>query len=206
MNNRIRIAGAVCVGVLSVTACGSSSSPKAATVTTKPAVTATTKPAATPTTKPATATTKPATATTKPATATTKPATPTTKPATKPAAPAATASAAVDLGTTTIGKVLTDSKGMTLYAFEKDTKGKSSACDATCAKTWMPDEVTGKATAGTGVDAAKLGTITRSDGTTQVTYNGWPLYRYSGDAKSGDVKGDKLQSEWFAVNAKGATV
>jgi predicted lipoprotein with Yx(FWY)xxD motif len=94
------------------------------------------------------------------------------------------------LATTKIGSatVLTTSKGFTIYWFAADTAGKSN-CNGSCAKYWPP--VKGPVTAMTGVTGT-LGTITRSDGTTQETWNGHPLYTYVGDTAPGQAKGNGL--------------
>jgi predicted lipoprotein with Yx(FWY)xxD motif len=86
-------------------------------------------------------------------------------------------------------KVLTNAKGFTVYWFALDTPGKSN-CNGACAKFWPP--VTGPVTAGAGVTGT-LGTIKRSDGTTQVTYNGHPLYTYVADTAPGQAKGNGLK-------------
>ena len=84
--------------------------------------------------------------------------------------------------------VLTNAKGFTLYWFVPDTATKSN-CNGSCATYWPP--VKGPATAGAGV-TGKLGTIKRSDGSTQATYNGHPLYTYVGDTAPGQAKGNGL--------------
>ena len=136
-----------------------------------------------------------------------------------PAAPASTSSssssssgsggAAVDLRTAGgLGKILVDKNGMTLYLFEKD-KGPSSTCSGACASAWPPLTTSGKPTAGTGVAAGKLGTTKRGDGTTEVTYNGHPLYFYAGDASPGQTTGQALNqfgAEWYVLGASGNKV
>src|SRR5262245_2691208 len=94
------------------------------------------------------------------------------------------------LKTATIGgvRVLTNARGFTLYWFAPDTPARSS-CYGTCAGYWPP--VTGTPSAGPGV-AGTLATIKRSDGTTQVTYNGHPLYTYAGDSAPGQAFGNNL--------------
>ena len=94
---------------------------------------------------------------------------------------------------------------MTLYLYTKDTPNTSSCID-TCIDTWPPLLTNGKPRAGTGVDASKLGTLVRSDGTTQVTYNGWPLYYYSNDVNSGDTTGQKVDGVWFVISPAGAQI
>jgi predicted lipoprotein with Yx(FWY)xxD motif len=84
--------------------------------------------------------------------------------------------------------VVTNAKGFTLYWFVPDTATKSN-CNGSCATFWPP--VKGPATAGPGV-TGKLGTIKRSDGSTQATYNGHPLYTYVGDTAPGQAKGNGI--------------
>ena len=95
----------------------------------------------------------------------------------------------VDMATTSLGPVLTNASGLTLYVHSGDT-ATSSTCTGTCATAWPPLAVAAgaAASAGTGVTGT-LGTITRADGTTQVTYNGMPLYGWKNDTKPGDVTG-----------------
>ncbi len=120
--------------------------------------------------------------------------------------PAAAASTTVNLGKTdTLGSFLVDGKGMTLYLFTKDTPN-TSVCYDNCATAWPPLLTTGTPVAGDGVDASKLGTITRTDGTIQVTYNGWPLYYYAKDKAPGDVVGQDVGGVWYVVSAAGEKV
>ena len=116
-----------------------------------------------------------------------------------PASSAALATATVN-GT----KVLTNSKGFVLYWFAPDTS-TTSKCSGSCATYWPP--VTGPATAGSGVTGT-LGTITRSDGTMQATYDGHPLYTYAGDTSPGQAKGNGLNVSgglWYEMTVSGAT-
>ncbi len=97
--------------------------------------------------------------------------------------------------------VVDGASGLTLYQFASDTAGSGkSACTAGCATTWPPMTVASGTTpsAGAGVSGT-LGTITRDDGTTQVTYNGRPLYHYSGDSAPGDTNGN--YPGWSAAKA-----
>ncbi len=99
--------------------------------------------------------------------------------------------------------VLTNAKGFTLYWFAPDTATKSN-CNGSCAAIWPP--VTGPATAGPGV-TGKLGTIKRSDGSTQATYDGHPLYTYVADTAPGQAHGNGLNVSgglWHEVTASGA--
>ncbi len=114
----------------------------------------------------------------------------------------AAAPASIGLRTTSIGSVVTDDSGKTLYKFDKDTAGSgSSACTSSaCAATWPADTVTGTPTAGSGVPGA-IGVITRTDGTKQVTLDGHPLYHYSGDKAVGDTNGNGFGGVWHVVAA-----
>jgi predicted lipoprotein with Yx(FWY)xxD motif len=115
-----------------------------------------------------------------------------------------TGSSAAALTTAKIGgtTVLTDARGVTLYWFVPDTSTKSN-CNGSCAHYWPP--VKGPVTAGSGV-TGHLGTITRSDGSTQATYAGHPLYTYVGDTAPGQAKGNGLNLSggvWHEVTVSG---
>ena len=118
---------------------------------------------------------------------------------------AAATNATVQLGDTSLGKVLVDADGMTLYVFAKDTDGKSS-CTGACAEKWPALTATGEPTAGKGIDEDDLGTTARDDGKTQVTYYDKPLYHFSGDSAAGDTKGQGVGGVWSAVKADGEPV
>ncbi len=117
------------------------------------------------------------------------------------AAPAS-ASAGVHIGHTSIGDVLVDSTGRTLYGFTDDTNGTSS-CTGICAQTWPPLEVASNWKPQPEVAAAKLHTSMRTDGHLQVGAGKWPLYVFSGDRAAGDVNGEGLFGKWFAVRPDG---
>jgi predicted lipoprotein with Yx(FWY)xxD motif len=104
----------------------------------------------------------------------------------------------------TFGSLIVSSAGMTLYHYTPDKHG-TIKCTGQCASFWPPLVVKSGVTlkAGAGISAAKLKTVKRPDGKTQVAYAGFPLYRYSGDKKPGDVKGQGFQKIWFAVTSKG---
>lgn len=106
-----------------------------------------------------------------------------------------------------VGKVLVDSNGMTLYYFQKDQKGSGkSKCAGACASAWPPLTTSGEAEAMSGVNAAMLGTIERSDGTTQVTYAGWPLYTFVEDKKPGEDNGTDSKAfgaSWYPLHPNG---
>lgn len=121
-----------------------------------------------------------------------------------PVAPAPPAT--VQLASTSLGPVLVDATGKTLYLFTPDTTS-ASTCYGQCATNWPPLLVTGGTpTVGTGLDSSLVGTTTRTDGTVQVTYAGHPLYFFAKDAKAGDTNGEGVGSIWYAVSASGNKV
>jgi predicted lipoprotein with Yx(FWY)xxD motif len=121
------------------------------------------------------------------------------------ATPAAKKAAAVGTRSTGLGTVLVDGQGRSLYLFEKD-RGTTSSCTGACASVWPPLSTTGKGVVGDGLPAGKLRSTKRSDGTTQLTYAGHPLYTYAGDGRPGDVKGQGLNqfgAEWYVLAPSG---
>jgi predicted lipoprotein with Yx(FWY)xxD motif len=100
-----------------------------------------------------------------------------------------------------LGTVLVNDDGLTLYLFTNDT-GTKSTCTGDCAATWPALATDGQPVAGSGADDSKLGT-TGSGGDQQVTYDGHPLYLYSGDSKAGDTNGQGIGGIWFAVTPDG---
>jgi predicted lipoprotein with Yx(FWY)xxD motif len=117
---------------------------------------------------------------------------------TTPADPAVTLKTEVG----TAGVWLADQTGRTLYLFTVD-KGATSGCYAACATTWPPLTTTGSVTVAGNASAGQVGTITRTDGTMQVTYAGHPLYYFGGDTSPGQVKGQGVQGVWFLPGPSG---
>jgi predicted lipoprotein with Yx(FWY)xxD motif len=116
--------------------------------------------------------------------------------------------ATVSATSTSLGTILVDGSGRTLYLFEKDQPNQS-ACTGACAAAWPVDQSSGTPKAGSGVTASLLGTTKRGDGTTQVTYHQHPLYYYSGDSQAGQQNGqgvDAFGAKWFVVNPAGGAV
>lgn len=103
------------------------------------------------------------------------------------------------------GAYLADGEGQALYIYSADPKGESTCIDD-CALNWPPLIAEGELTAGTGVAATLLGTITRSDGVEQVTYSGLPLYYFAQDTAPGDVNGQGMGGVWFLVSAFGSAI
>ncbi len=118
------------------------------------------------------------------------------------------ASATVGVANTSLGSILVNSAGRTLYLFKADV-GTKSACSGACATAWPPLLASGKPTAGTGLTASKLGTAIRSDGNRQVTDNGHPLYLFVKDPKPGQTNGQGLTAfgaAWFALTPSGSEI
>lgn len=97
------------------------------------------------------------------------------------------------------GKILTDSKGKTLYMFTFDRENESTCYDA-CKDAWPPLLINSGQPVPHPDLTGKLGVAKRRDNTRQVTYNGMPLYYYVKDKKLGDTKGHKVDNEWFVVS------
>jgi predicted lipoprotein with Yx(FWY)xxD motif len=101
-----------------------------------------------------------------------------------------------------LGKFLADGDGNTLYLFTKDTKGTSNCYDK-CATAWPPVIPDGQPTLKDGVDTALISTTLRTDGSKQLTYNGWPLYYFAKDQKPGDTTGQAVNNVWWVVSGEG---
>ncbi len=97
-----------------------------------------------------------------------------------------------------LGTILTDPKGMTLYLFTKDTTRGESTCYDRCAQAWPPYTAAESLTLPSGVPG-ELTTISRTDGTTQIAYNGIPLYYWANDQQPGDTTGQGVGDVWFVV-------
>lgn len=102
-----------------------------------------------------------------------------------------------------LGTLVTDGRGYTLYRFDADrSKPPTSDCTGRCAAVWPPAAAPGPGSV-TGIDQHLVGTLVRPDGTRQVTLNGWPLYRYSGDGGPGRTDGQGVDGTWYAVTPGG---
>jgi predicted lipoprotein with Yx(FWY)xxD motif len=107
-----------------------------------------------------------------------------------------------------LGTILTDARGRALYLFVADT-GTTSTCTGDCAKEWPPLTTTGAPVAGAGVNPALLSTSPRPDGTTQLTYNGHPLYYYDDDKGPGTTEGqgeNKWGANWYVLTPAGVKI
>jgi len=106
------------------------------------------------------------------------------------------------------GPILVNGDDVPLYIYNKDTQnGTTSACtDQDCTANWTPVTTEGTASAGPGVVQKLLGTITRDDGTIQVTYNGWPLYTYNSDSSADSPAGQGAEPGWTLVSSSGKAI
>jgi len=111
-----------------------------------------------------------------------------------------------------LGKVLVDGQGFTLYVFAPDKHSGTSKCYRACANAWPPlvlPSGVSQAPAGAGVRAALLGVTKRTDGTTEVTYDRWPLYTWVVDSAPGDVTGQDLNNlggKWYVITPHGRVI
>jgi predicted lipoprotein with Yx(FWY)xxD motif len=114
-------------------------------------------------------------------------------------------SVTLDTKSGTPGTYLTDGSGKSLYEFASDT-GSKSTCTGACVSAWPPVISSSAATAGSGVNAGDIGTLTRSDGSLQVTYKSHPLYYFSGDTSAGQTNGQgstAFGAKWWLLSPAG---
>lgn len=118
----------------------------------------------------------------------------------------ASGSAGLNTASTSLGTVVVDGKGLTVYVFDNDTAGSGkSSCTGACLSAWPAVTSASAAPSVHGV-TGKVGTIAAANGKHQVTLNGLPLYTYSGDGAKGDVNGQGIQGSWWAVSPSGDKV
>jgi predicted lipoprotein with Yx(FWY)xxD motif len=109
---------------------------------------------------------------------------------------------------TSLGMILVDRRGRTLYEFGHDLKNKSR-CSGACASNWPPASSPAKPTVAKGIAKSKLKVIKRANGSRQLSYNGHPLYRFVGDSKAGDTNGENIVAfggKWDVLSKSGAIV
>jgi predicted lipoprotein with Yx(FWY)xxD motif len=119
----------------------------------------------------------------------------------------AAAGAEIKLADSSLGQIIVDGAGKTLYMFTPD-EGGTPTCYDDCATAWPPLVAADAAsvTAGTGLDASKITVVDRTDGTKQVKYGEYPLYYFANDAAAGDVNGQGLNEKWYVVGADGEPI
>ena len=118
--------------------------------------------------------------------------------------PDGSAEATVAVEDSELGEIVVDAEGATLYVFLAD-EGSDSTCYEGCVENWPPLTVEGEAVAGEGIDAS-LGTTERTDGSTQVTLDGHPLYYFAGDETADDVNGQGVGDVWYVVSPSGEAI
>jgi len=105
-----------------------------------------------------------------------------------------------------LGEIVVDVEGMTVYVFDKDTPGSgTSACTGGCLEAWPAVVADSDSPTVEGV-SGEVGTITRDDGTLQVTLEGYPLYLWQDDTAPGDTTGQGVQGVWWVVTPDGTKV
>lgn len=128
---------------------------------------------------------------------------PSAEPTPSEEAPPAAGDAELMVADSSLGEIVVDGEGLTVYMFDNDTQGaEASACEGQCLTNWPPVTTESDEPAVEGV-AGEVGTITAADGSKQVTLNGWPLYRFAGDAAPGDVNGQGVNDVWWVLSAAG---
>ena len=134
----------------------------------------------------------------------------TSAPSSAPSSSAPAATGTAKLSTASVGNfgtVVVDGTGRTLYVYDLDTaKPSKSNCDGACATAWPPLLAGTGTPQVSGVSASLVGTVTRTDGTKQVTLAGWPLYYYAKDTKAGDATGQAVGGIWWVVGANGQKI
>jgi len=122
--------------------------------------------------------------------------------------PAAATAMTIETHTGSAGTFLTDGSGRSVYMFAKDAMN-ASACSGACASAWPPVTTAGTPAASGGAKSSDLGTLTRSDGTKQVTYDGHALYYFAGDSSAGQTNGQGVNgfgAKWWLVAPSGAII
>jgi predicted lipoprotein with Yx(FWY)xxD motif len=117
------------------------------------------------------------------------------------------AAATIEVSSASQGDILADAEGQTLYMFVPDQQQNGEpTCYDDCAQAWPAFEATSELVAGEGLDQSLLGSVERTDGATQVTYNDLPLYYFSGDEAAGDTNGQGLNDVWYVVSPEGRPI
>ena len=122
-----------------------------------------------------------------------------------PASAAAGGAVTVMVADSSLGQILVDGEGRTLYMFKPDEAG-TPTCYDDCETSWPPLTVTGDITVGEGLDASVFTTVDRTDGSKQVKAGNWPLYFFANDAAPGDVNGQDVGDVWYVVSPAGEPI
>jgi predicted lipoprotein with Yx(FWY)xxD motif len=118
---------------------------------------------------------------------------------------AAAPGSSIKISQSSLGPILTDQNGRTLYAFTND-KNRSSSCSGQCIATWPALAGSKAVTVTSGAQKSLVGETKRTEGTLQATYGQWPLYYYAGDMNAGDVDGQGVDGVWFVIGADGKLI
>ena len=111
----------------------------------------------------------------------------------------------LNLSQTSLGEILTDAAGNSLYLFSNDEQGSgASNCNGDCIAMWPA--VSPISTTAEGLNADLVSSIERSDGSAQAAYNGWPLYTFVKDAGAGDTNGQGMKGVWWVIDAQGNAI
>jgi predicted lipoprotein with Yx(FWY)xxD motif len=123
------------------------------------------------------------------------------------ASASAAAGAEIKLADSSLGQIIVDGAGKTLYMFTPD-EGGTPTCYDDCAAAWPPllADDAASVTAGTGLEASKITVVDRTDGGKQVKYGEYPLYYFANDAAAGDTNGQGLNEKWYVVGADGEPI
>jgi predicted lipoprotein with Yx(FWY)xxD motif len=129
------------------------------------------------------------------------------EPSESAAASPAAGGVSIALADSSLGKIIVDGEGKTLYLFTPDEAG-TPTCYDDCATAWpaLTADVAATVTAGAGLDASKVSVVDRTDGSKQVKYGTWPLYYFANDAAAGDVNGQGVADKWYVVGADGEPI
>jgi predicted lipoprotein with Yx(FWY)xxD motif len=111
----------------------------------------------------------------------------------------------LSVGESSLGHILLDRRGLALYTYGHDGRNVSH-CTEVCERVWPPATVSGKPTIGAGVSPSKMRTIERANHSTQLVYNGHPLYTFSEDTHRGQMGGEGFLGVWFVVSPAGNPV
>jgi predicted lipoprotein with Yx(FWY)xxD motif len=116
--------------------------------------------------------------------------------------------ATIGVASNSLGDILVNSQGRTLYLFAKDT-GSTSTCSGACAVNWPPLRANGEPAIGSGVTRSLVGVSKRPDGVSQVTYNGHPVYLFKADTSAGQTGGEAINAfgaAWYVLSAAGSAI
>jgi len=127
----------------------------------------------------------------------------TASPASEP--PPATGDELVAVADSSLGEILVDGEGRTLYLFTNDTAGEPTCYDQ-CEDNWPPLLADGEVTVGSDLDSGAFSTVARTDGTMQVRIGDWPLYYFAGDSAAGDTNGQGVGDVWYVVDPSGEAI